>query len=71
MYKNINLENNLNSSTYKEVYIMARTQKISTGEKPGKGCYSCTNCGFDLRLDGNDKMPPCPNCNNTTFTKCN
>ncbi len=50
---------------------MARVTKVSTGEKPGKGCYSCTNCGFDLRLDGNDKMPPCPNCNNTTFTKCN
>ncbi len=50
---------------------MSRYAKISTGEKPGKGCYSCTNCGFDLRLGMDDKMPPCPNCNNTTFTKSN
>ncbi|MDE6189187.1 MAG: zinc ribbon-containing protein [Clostridia bacterium] len=49
---------------------MSKKAKINTGEKPGKGCYSCTNCGFDLRLDGSDKMPPCPNCNNTSFTKC-
>lgn len=45
--------------------------KFSTGEKPGKGCYTCTNCGFDLRLGSDDKMPPCPNCNNTTFVKNN
>lgn len=47
---------------------MSKSAKISTGEKPGKGCYSCTKCGFDLRLGADDKMPPCPNCSNTTFT---
>lgn len=45
-------------------------KKANTGEKPGKGNYSCTNCGTDIRLDENDKMPPCPSCGNTTFEKC-
>ncbi len=46
-----------------------RTQQYSTGQKPGKGNYVCTNCGFNLKLGMDDKMPPCPNCSNTTFTK--
>lgn len=41
----------------------------STGDKPGSGCYACTNCGQRLDLGKNDKMPPCPRCNNTTFKK--
>ena len=42
----------------------------STGEKPGKGTYRCTKCGQIVVLDQNsDTMPPCPKCNNTTFTK--
>lgn len=43
--------------------------RCRTGEKPGKGCYSCTNCGTDINLDTDDKCPPCPRCNNTSFTK--
>ena len=46
---------------------MAHT--VNTGEKPGKGEYSCTKCGFDVTLGDRDKMPPCPNCHNTSFTK--
>lgn len=42
---------------------------VNTGEKPGRGAYSCTNCGTDVRLDQDDKMPPCPKCNNTSFSK--
>lgn len=42
-----------------------------TGEKPGNGTFSCTNCGTDIRLDEQDKMPPCPKCTNTSFTKAN
>lgn len=43
--------------------------KATTGEKPGSGTYKCDNCGTEVHLDGDDKMPPCPSCNNTTFTK--
>lgn len=49
---------------------MSSNYTCHTGEKPGKGCYSCTNCGTDLRLGAEDKMPPCPHCNNTSFVKC-
>lgn len=42
-----------------------------TGEKPGQGCYACCNCGTELNIGSQDKMPPCPKCNNTNFKKCN
>lgn len=53
-----------------EEQYMSSNYTCHTGEKPGKGCYSCTNCGTDLRLGAEDKMPPCPHCNNTSFVKC-
>ncbi len=35
MYKNINLENNLNSSTYKEVYINGKNSENQHRRKAG------------------------------------
>ena len=40
-----------------------------TGENPGNGTYSCTNCGTNVTLGKNDKIPPSPKCTNTSFTK--
>jgi len=41
-----------------------------TGEKPGKGTYICTKCGERVVLnDDTDTLPPCPRCNNVTYTK--
>jgi len=41
-----------------------------TGEKPGKGQYQCTKCGYIIRLDDDsDTLPPCPECDNTTWNK--
>lgn len=41
-----------------------------TGEKPGIGKYTCSKCGQVVRLDDNaDTLPPCPRCDNTTYTK--
>lgn len=42
---------------------------IKTGEKPGSGCYCCTNCNCEVTLNEGDKMPPCPSCSNNEFTK--
>jgi len=40
----------------------------TTGEKPGKGTYTCRNCGQTVTLnDASDTLPPCPRCTNTTF----
>lgn len=40
----------------------------TTGEKPGKGTYTCTNCGESVTLDDtSDRLPPCPRCNNTDY----
>lgn len=39
-----------------------------TGEKPGKGTYTCTKCGYVIVLDNDtDTLPPCPRCHNTEF----
>lgn len=43
---------------------------VRTGEKPGSGCYSCTNCHTKVNLGTQDKMPPCPKCTNSEFKKC-
>jgi len=42
----------------------------STGEKPGKGLYKCTQCGEVIRLDDDsDTLPPCPKCHGTRWNK--
>ena len=44
------------------------------GEKPGKGRYCCTKCGWSVALDdGDGRLPPCGNCGpgqSTTYTRC-
>lgn len=33
------------------------------GEKPGRGVYQCTTCGWRCRLDqDSDRLPPCGRC---------
>lgn len=40
----------------------------NTGEKPGMGVYSCSQCGKTVVIDDNaDPLPSCPNCNNTEY----
>lgn len=41
----------------------------TTGEKPGKGEYTCTTCGQVVVLDDhNDTLPPCPKRNGTEYS---
>lgn len=41
----------------------------TTGEKPGKGTYTCKKCGSARVLnDDTDTLPPCSKCNGTEFT---
>ncbi|ADQ80897.1 hypothetical protein Palpr_2768 [Paludibacter propionicigenes WB4] len=40
----------------------------TTGQKPGRGTYYCTNCGQSVTLDDDsDILPPCPKCSHTNF----
>lgn len=44
-------------------------------EKPGKGRYCCTNCGWSVVVldDDDDRLPPCGNCGKgqeTTYQDC-
>lgn len=41
---------------------------FETGEKAGKGKYTCTNCGHVVILKREDEtLPDCPKCNNKTY----
>lgn len=41
----------------------------TTGEKPGKGVYVCTQCSQTVVLDDDsDTLPPCPKCSGTHYT---
>jgi hypothetical protein len=44
------------------------------GEKPGKGTYCCTTCGWRVTLDDDDdRLPPCGRCEpgqRTTYQRC-
>lgn len=41
----------------------------TAGEKPGKGTYTCTNCGTTVTLDQSaDTLPPCPKCQKANYT---
>jgi DNA-directed RNA polymerase subunit RPC12/RpoP len=41
----------------------------TTGEKPGKGTYTCKTCKTTVTLDeDSDRLPPCPKCTNTEYT---
>ncbi|WP_135609616.1 hypothetical protein [Methanococcoides sp. AM1] len=42
----------------------------NAGEKPGKGTYRCTSCSKEVVLESDDaKLPPCPQCYRTEYTK--
>ncbi len=52
-----------------QIETQGREAMSTTGEKPGKGTYTCTKCGQSVTLDDStDTLPPCPKCNNTEFT---
>ncbi|MBP2030865.1 DNA-directed RNA polymerase subunit RPC12/RpoP [Methanohalophilus levihalophilus] len=41
-----------------------------TGDTPGKGTYMCTFCKKEVVLENDtDKLPPCPKCYKTEYTK--
>ena len=46
-----------------------KNKHVRTGERPGEGIYKCTNCGTEISLTEDDKMPPCPRCTNTSFER--
>jgi hypothetical protein len=39
----------------------------TTGTVPGPGTYFCLDCGSQLSLRENDRLPECPRCDGSTF----
>ena len=45
-------------------------KRLCRGSGPSEGfCRLLPLSQLQVELGADDKMPPCPNCNNTTFTK--
>ena len=43
--------------------------KVSTGELVSTpGIYKCTKCSSERTFPQGHKVPPCSDCNNTTFS---
>jgi len=41
-----------------------------TGEKPGRGSYTCISCGRTVEVDDNSEaLKSCPSCGCTTFNR--
>lgn len=49
---------------------MADEAHHHAGDKPGKGTYQCTRCGFKVTLvNDEDVLPVCPRCGNKVWRK--
>jgi predicted RNA-binding Zn-ribbon protein involved in translation (DUF1610 family) len=42
-------------------------EPVATGSDVSAGTYRCTNCGQELTLQSEKSLPPCPNCDGTSF----
>lgn len=40
-----------------------------TGEPCGPGTLSCLGCGQEMKFTRNSRIPPCPKCHKTEFTR--
>jgi hypothetical protein len=43
------------------------SDSYATGAFPGPGTYFCVECGSQLSLREDDKLPPCPRCGSSRF----
>ena len=43
------------------------SEPVSTGSDVSAGTYRCIECGEELTMQSEKSLPPCPNCNGTTF----
>jgi len=41
--------------------------RYAAGTHPGPGTYFCVECGAQLALRENDRLPPCPRCHSERF----
>lgn len=47
-----------------------KSMAYTCGEEPGKGIYTCLNCGQTVTLDDDtDKLPPCPKCEGCDYRR--
>jgi Zn finger protein HypA/HybF involved in hydrogenase expression len=41
---------------------------VPAGSDVSAGTYKCTNCGNELQVQSVQSLPPCPNCQNGSYT---
>jgi hypothetical protein len=44
-------------------------QTLETGTLPGIGSFRCAECGFVVTLAAEDRLPSCPACEGTRYTR--
>ena len=42
-------------------------EPVPTGSDVSAGSYRCTSCGSELTMQSKESLPPCPNCEGTSF----
>ena len=42
-------------------------EPVPTGSDVSAGTYRCTNCGTELKVASGCSLPPCPECQGTSF----
>ncbi len=48
---------------------LARAGHYYTGDVAGPGTLRCENCGKEVRFEGSDRVPSCPQCHGTVFSR--
>ena len=43
-------------------------EPVPAGSDVSAGTYTCTNCGYSLDAGATQHLPPCPNCNNGSWS---
>jgi len=52
-----------------DIITKTKSKLIKSGIVPGKGKYSCTDCGIKWLLLDRETLPECPECGNSLFTQ--
>ena len=39
-------------------------EPVPAGSDVSAGTYTCTECGYELKVGSTESLPPCPECSN-------
>jgi hypothetical protein len=42
-------------------------EPVPAGSDVSAGTYTCTECGYELKVGSTESLPPCPECSNGSW----